>query len=143
MILNITAILCQYLTLNWAQEVMTMKYATIAVLLFLGPTRNARADIYEVVVSKFKPGLTHQKEVALTRSLNDFVTTRPGFRKREVFYDQKQKYYVDVIRWLDESSAKEAAKAAEQSPTCQPVFSQIEEKGMIFLHAEKILEFNK
>lgn len=104
---------------------------------------SAQADITEIVVNKFKPGLSYEKELALTKTLNDFVKTQPGFLSREVYFDEKQKSYVDIVRWKDEKSAVDAAKKAEGSPTCQPVFSQIEQQGMIFLHAKKILEFKK
>lgn len=104
-------------------------------------TVSAHADIFEIVVSRFKPGLTKEKEVELAKSLNSFIKSRPGFKTREVFYDEKQKLYVDLVRWKDRASAEAAAKEAEKSPTCQPVFSQIEEQGMVFLHADKIFEF--
>ncbi len=104
---------------------------------------NANAEIFEVVVSKFKQGLDQKKEVDLTKSLNQFLKDQPGFKSREVFYDEKQKMYVDVVAWTDEKSAKDAAVKAEKSPICQPVFSQIEQQGMIFLHAKKMLNFKK
>lgn len=103
----------------------------------------AGADIVEVVVSKFKPGLDQKKELELTRSLNKFLEGQAGFKKRDVFYDENQKMYVDMVTWKDEKSAKEAAAKAEKSPVCQPVFSQIESTGMIFLHSKKMLHFNK
>lgn len=113
---------------------------TTAVILF---NFTARADITEIVVSKFKPGLTYEKEMAMTKSVNDFIKSQPGFLGREVYYDAKQKNYVDVIKWKDEKSATDAAKKAEESPTCQPYFAQIEQQGLIFLHAKKVLEFKK
>jgi len=103
----------------------------------------ARADIFEIVVSGFKPGLTHEKEMELSKSLNDFMKKRPGFKSRTLFYDEKQKLYVDMVAWKDLASAQGAAKEAESSPICQPVFAQIEQKGMVFLHANKVLEFKK
>jgi len=101
----------------------------------------ARADIIEIVVSGFKPGLTHQKEIELSKSINDFIKKRPGFKSRTLFYDEKQKLYVDMIAWKDLASAQAAAKEAEGNPICQSVFAQIEQKGIIFLHANKVLEF--
>jgi hypothetical protein len=104
---------------------------------------NANAEIFEVVVSKFKPGLDQKKEVDLTKSLNEFLKEQPGFKSRDVFFDEKQKMYVDLVTWKDEKSAKDAAAKAEKSPICQPVFTQIEQQGMVFLHAKKLLNFKK
>lgn len=104
---------------------------------------NADAEIFEIVVSKFKPGLDQKKEVDLTKSLNEFSKNQAGFKSREVYYDEKQKMYVDLVTWKDEKSAKDAAAKAEKSPVCQPVFSQIEQQGMVFLHAKKLLNFKR
>lgn len=104
---------------------------------------NAEAEIFEVVVSKFKPGLDQKKEAELTKSLNGFLKNQPGFKLREVFYDEAQKMYVDIVTWQDEKSAKDASAKAEKSPVCQPVFSQIESTGMVFLHAKKMIHFQK
>ncbi len=104
---------------------------------------HAKAEIFEIVVSKFKPGLKQSKEMELAKSLNSFLKEQSGFNLREVYYDEAQKSYIDIVVWSDEKSAKDAVTKAEKSPICQPVFSQIEQSGMIFLHAKKLLSFKK
>ena len=119
---------------------MRKLFLSLVVVVF---SINTNAEIFEIVVSKFKPGLDQKTEIDLTKSLNEFLKEQPGFKSRDVFFDEKQKMYVDLVAWKDEKSAKDAAAKAEKSPICQPVFSQIEQQGMIFLHSKKLLNFKK
>lgn len=96
------------------------------------------ADIYEIVVFKFKEGVAPKEQKNLMAKINAFVTNLKGFEKREYFYCEHDNRWVDLVTWTDLASAKNAADEFFRSPACSDIISKIDDTSIVTSHYEKM-----
>lgn len=95
-------------------------------------------DCFEVVSHKFNDGVTLDKQKRLMEKLNDIVKTFDGFKSRDYYYSKENGRWIDFVVWESLEKAKKASEQAMQNSEAGKVFSQIEEKSMIFSHYDRV-----
>ncbi len=101
------------------------------------------ADIYEIVVFKFKEEVPTKEQEILMEKMNAHVTNSKGFKNREYYYSEHDNRWVDLVTWTDLTSAKNAADEFFKSPACSNIISKIDDKSIVTSHYEKMGEHAK
>lgn len=91
--------------------------------------------VLEVVVFKVNDGVTRQQLLATVDAVSEWARAQPGFLSRELSYAEEQDRWIEVVYWASMADAQAAAKAAESSERCTPMFALIDMESMLFLHA--------
>lgn len=92
----------------------------------------------EVVVSRPRPGVSHDEVVALSAKLQAWATTQPGFRARRLVHDPKKGTYVDWVEWASADDATRAAEACMQEPFAPEMERVLDFASMTMLHAREV-----
>lgn len=93
---------------------------------------------HEIVIFKFKPGLSLSEQTKLLNSLNGCASKYEGFIRRKFFYSSEQESWVDHITWKDLTCAKNASKQIMENPDALNVIQHIDESQMSFSHYEEM-----
>lgn len=115
-----------------------MKNLLIGGLIMLFSSVATAGDCFEVVSSKFKDGISLEDQKQLMIKLNDIVKAFDGFKSRDYYYSVENGRWIDFVVWESSEKAKKASEKAMQNPEAGKVFSQIDEKSMIFSHYDRV-----
>ena len=94
-----------------------------------------QAKIVEMVLRKFREGISAEEAKPLTTKPNNFLSKQPGFAARKTALAGDGKL-LDLVYWTNLTSAKTAAEKAMKNEDLIPFFSTIEEREMIIQHFE-------
>lgn len=115
-----------------------MKNLLIGGLIMLFSSIATADDTFEVVSMKFKEGISIAEQEKLMAKLNGIVKSFDGFKSRDYFYSKENGRWIDYVVWENLEKAKKASEQAMQNPDAGKVFSQIDEKSMIFSHYDRV-----
>jgi hypothetical protein len=90
--------------------------------------------VLELVLFKVKPGVTREQLLATVDEVSRWALSQPGFISRDLSYAAEQDRWIEVVYWATLADAQAAAKAAEGSEQCAPMFSLIDMESMEFMH---------
>ncbi|OJJ22151.1 hypothetical protein BKI52_08930 [marine bacterium AO1-C] len=93
----------------------------------------------ELVIFKFKAGVSEDEGIQAMKTLNDFVSKQPGFISRK-FSKKEENTWVDLVFWKSMQEAETASKLVMQSPKCLEAFKVIDESSMQMMHATPVFE---
>lgn len=99
--------------------------------------------IYEIVVFKFKEGVSFKEQKDLMEQLNEVVKSYKGFKYREYYYSEGDNRWVDRVAWFDLISAKKAMEQFFADPHCAEVISKIDDKSVVTSHYAKVGSYGK
>lgn len=108
-----------------------------AILMLIAGTAKAE-DVFEIVSTKFKEGISLEEQKQSMAKLNQVVGQFPGFRSRQYYYSSESGRWIDVVLWTDIESAKKASEQAMINPTSSEVFVKMDESSTIFSYYEKV-----
>lgn len=94
-----------------------------------------QAKIIEMVLWKFKEGVSIEEGKASAIKLNAFIRQQPGFISRKTALSSDGKF-LDIILWTDLQSAQTASEKAMQNEMTTTIFSTMDQEGMLFQHFE-------
>ena len=103
------------------------------ILLFSYPAFSG--DAYEIVLFKYKNGISFKKQKNATKQLGNIIKGYDGFKSRKFYYSKEKQGWVDVVVWSSLIDAKNAAAKAMKNPEAGKIFSQI-----VFSHYDLIGE---
>lgn len=115
-----------------------MKTLILGGLIMLFSSIATAQDTFEVVSTKFKEGISQEEQKRLMAKLNEIVKNFDGFKSRDYYYSSENGRWIDFVVWESLEQAKKASEQAMQNPEAGKVFSQIDEKSMIFSHYQRI-----
>ena len=95
-------------------------------------------SIREIVYFTVHP---HVERGALSRAAKEaerFLDTLPGYRGRELYFDEGNGTYVDIVTWDDMDAAADGAEKAMQAAECAAFFGMIRGESVKMLHAERV-----
>lgn len=101
-----------------------------------------KAKIIEMVLWKFKDGVSTEQGKKSVFKLNEFASKQPGFISRKTATSEDGKF-LDVILWTDLESAKSASEKAMQNEMTATIFSTMDESEMVFQYFEIFNEIEK
>jgi len=92
--------------------------------------------VLELVVFSLVDGATRGQFLGTVDAVSEWIKTQPGFISRDLSYSAEQNRWIEIIYWSSMRDAEAAAKAAETSDSCAPMFALIDMESMLFLHGE-------
>ncbi len=90
--------------------------------------------VIELVVFSLVDGATPERFLGTVDAVSEWIRTQPGFISRDLSYSAEQDRWIEIIHWGSLRNAHDAAKAAESSDSCLPMFAMIDMETMLFLH---------
>ena len=93
----------------------------------------------ELVVFSLADGVSHEEFMGTVDAVSVWAQSQPGFISRELSYWAERDQYVEVVYWETLEEAEQAARLAESSEQCAPMFSKTRMDNMLFLHATSLL----
>ena len=91
-------------------------------------------NAFEIVMLQFKNGTDIEKQKELMQTLNAIIKSMRGFKARDYFYSEENKYWIDFLIWETIEDAQKATESIAKNPDAGIIFSQIDEKSLIFSH---------
>lgn len=102
-------------------------------------TEEKKTGAIELVIFKFKAGVSENDGIAAMKTLNDFVEKQPGFISRK-FAKKDNNSWVDLVFWRSLQEAETASKLVMESPQCLEAFKVIDDSSMQMMHAVPVFE---
>ena len=93
--------------------------------------------VIEVVIFSAKAGVSDSQLQTAARAITPVLKEMSGFINREFGVSEDGKY-IDVVYWMDLSSAKAAAEKVMGIPKCGEFFGLIDQNQMQFIHFTEI-----
>lgn len=98
-----------------------------------------KTTVVEIVHFKFQDQVHQAKAEEALKQLSKFAKEQEGFIKRTVVRHEDGSY-TDLVWWESLDEAQAAAKKAETSPDCAPVFGLMDYNSIDLKHAELLWE---
>jgi hypothetical protein len=89
---------------------------------------------HEFVIFNFKAGIELATQKELMAKIDDCATKLDGFLKRNYYYSEDSKKWIDHVIWETHQHAKNASEAIMQDPTALEIFQQIDDSNMMMSH---------
>lgn len=89
---------------------------------------------YEITQYRLLPEASHQDYVTAVEALNALLPDIPGFVRRDVYYQDHSKHWIEVIAWENEEFAKQAEKTLMSHPACKQGFALIDMSTVTLEH---------
>jgi hypothetical protein len=90
--------------------------------------------VLELVVFSLEHGVTREQLLSTVDAVSAWARSQPGFISRDLSYNAEQDKWIEVVYWASLPDAEAAAKAAESSEQCAPMFALIDMSSALFLH---------
>lgn len=95
-------------------------------------------DVFEIVSTKFKEGISIEEQQRAMANLNEVVKQFEGFKSRDYYYSADNGRWVDFVVWSDHELALKASESAMSDPKAGEVFTLMDESSSIFSHYERV-----
>jgi len=95
-------------------------------------------DVFEIVSTKFKEGISMDEQKRAMANLNEVVKQFEGFKSRDYFYSADSGRWVDFVVWSDHELALKASESAMRDPKAGEVFKLMDDSSSIFSHYERV-----
>ncbi|MFO0642583.1 MAG: hypothetical protein U0183_25355 [Polyangiaceae bacterium] len=95
-------------------------------------------SIREIVSFSVHPHVERGAVARAAKEAERFLDTLPGYRGRELYFDEGHDVYVDIVTWDDMDAAVAGAEKAMQSADCAAFFGMIVGESVKMLHAERV-----
>ncbi len=92
-----------------------------------------KIGIIEIVRFKVKPGISEKEAREKLLMLDECVATFDGFIERKLSLNENDEW-IDIVYWIDKSSAIKAAEEVMKIPKALEAFSIIDERTMQMDH---------
>lgn len=96
-------------------------------------------NVTEIVIYSIHSHIDVEAYKQAARRVESFLGQQPGYRDRELLYDESNNKWIDLVHWDDMQSAKHAAQLALKDPECAEMFSMIVHESVRMLHAERVM----
>jgi len=95
-------------------------------------------SIREIVVFAVHSTVERGAVERAAKRVEKFLADQPGYQGRELYFDEANGRYVDIVIWKDMTCAKAGAEEAMRSPECAELFAMVRGDTVQMLHAQKI-----
>lgn len=95
-------------------------------------------SIREIVTFSVHPQTERGALARAAKEAERFLDTLPGYRGRELYFDEGNDVYVDIVTWDDMDAAMAGAEKAMQSAHCAAFFGMIRGESVKMLHAAPV-----
>lgn len=93
-----------------------------------------QAHVLELVVFRLKEGVAREEFLATADAVSEWARSQPGFVSRDLSHAAAEDRWIEVVYWARPADAEAAAKAAETSSACAPMFALIDMDSALMLH---------